>query len=200
MILNEESIPSPGTLYYQHKGTSDVRNVNHLWAGETVKSIIHNEVYIGNMVHGKSGTLSYKSRKLIAKLEEDWIRVEETQELIISRELWETVCDIDKNKVRKFPTADGIKSIFSGLVYCADCGFKMRNQVDRFTYKNGIPGRYSSFICGNYSRSGKSACTIHSIYEKVLHELVLTDIREIARFAEYDSDLLVQTILRMKES
>ncbi len=199
VMLNEEGVPSPGTLYYQRKGTSDVRNVNHLWAGETVKSIIRNEVYIGNMVQGKSGTLSYKSRKLIAKPEEDWIRVEGTHEPIISREIWETVCDIDKNKVRKSPTADGIRSIFTGLVYCADCGFKMRNQVERFTYKDGTPGRYSSFICGNYSRSGKAACTIHSIYENVLHELVLTDIREKARFAEYDSDSLIQTITRMKE-
>ena len=199
IMLNEEGIPSPGTLYYQRKGTSDVRNVNHLWAGETVKSIIRNEVYIGNMVQGKSGTLSYKSRKLIAKPEEDWIRVEGTHEPIISHEIWETICDIDRNRVRKSPTADGIRSIFTGLVYCADCGFKMRNQVERFTYKDGTPGRYSSFICGNYSRSGKAACTIHSIYENVLHELVLTDIREKARFAEYDSNSLIQTITRMKE-
>lgn len=199
IMLNEEGVPSPGTLYYQRKGTSDVRNVNHLWAGETVKSIIRNEVYVGNMVQGKSGTLSYKSRKLIAKPEEDWIRVEGTHEPIISSEIWETVCDIDRNRVRKSPTADGIRSIFTGLVYCADCGFKMRNQVERFTYKDGTPGRYSSFICGNYSRSGKAACTIHSIYENVLHELVLTDIREKARFAEYDSDSLIQTITRMKE-
>lgn len=199
IMLNEEGIPSPGTLYYQRKGTSDVRNVNHLWAGETVKSIIRNEVYIGNMVQGKSGTLSYKSRKLIAKPEDEWIRVEGTHEPIISREIWETVCDIDRNRVRKSPTADGIRSIFTGLVYCADCGFKMRNQVERFTYKDGTPGRYSSFICGNYSRSGKAACTIHSIYENVLHELVLTDIREKARFAEYDSDSLIHTITQMKE-
>ena len=81
-------------------------------------------------------------------------------EPIISREIWDTVVSIDKKKVRKTPPADGIRSIFTGLVYCADCGFKMRNHIERFTYKDGTPGRYSSFICGNYARSGKSACTI----------------------------------------
>ena len=91
--------------------------------------------------------------------------MEGTHEPIISRELWDTVVSIDKKKVRKSSSADGYKSIFTGLVYCADCGFKMRNQVERFTYKDGTPGRYSSFICGNYSRSGKGACTIHTIYE-----------------------------------
>lgn len=152
-----------------------------------------------DMVQGKTGTLSYKSRKLVGKPEEEWIRVEGTHEPIISRELWDTVVSIDKKKVRKSSSADGYKSIFTGLVYCADCGFKMRNQVERFTYKDGTPGRYSSFICGNYSRSGKGACTIHTIYENVLTQLVLEDIREKARFAEYDPEQLVQQIIRLKD-
>ena len=178
VTLNEEGVLPPGALYYQRKGRSDPRNVNHKWAETTVKALIRSEVYIGNMVQGKTGTLSYKSRKLINKPEEEWIRVEGTHEPIISREVWDTVVSIDKKKVRKTPPTDGIRSIFTGLVYCADCGFKMRNHIERFTYKDGTPGRYSSFICGNYARSGKSACTIHSIYENVLEELVLTDIRE----------------------
>ena len=198
-LLNEEGIPSPGVLYYQRKGQSDPRRVNHKWADQTVKNIVRSEVYIGNMVQGKTGTLSYKSRKLVGKPEEEWIRVEGTHEPIISRELWDTVASIDKKKVRKSSAADGYKSIFTGLVYCADCGFKMRNHVERFTYKDGTPGRYSSFICGNYSRSGKGACTIHTIYENVLTQLVLEDIREKARFAEYDPEQLVQQIIRLKD-
>ena len=63
----------------------------------------------------------------------------------------------------------------------------------------GTPGRYSSFICGNYSRSGKGACTIHTIYENVLTQLVLEDIREKARFAEYDPEQLVRQIIRLKD-
>ena len=59
---------------------------------------------------------------------------------IISREIWDTVVSIDKKKVRKTPPTDGIRSIFTGLVYCADCGFKMRNHIERFTYKDGNAG------------------------------------------------------------
>ena len=199
VTLNEEGVLPPGALYYQRKGRSDPRNVNHKWAETTVKALIRSEVYIGNMVQGKTGTLSYKSRKLINKPEEEWIRVEGTHEPIISREIWDTVVSIDKKKVRKTPPTDGIRSIFTGIVYCADCGFKMRNHIERFTYKDGTPGRYSSFICGNYARSGKSACTIHSIYENVLEELVLTDIREKARFVECDGERLAEQISRMKE-
>lgn len=138
-------------------------------------------------------------QKLVGKPKEEWIRVEGTHEPIISREVWDTVAAIDQKRVRKSDTADGIKSIFTGLVYCMDCGFKMRNQVERFTYKDGTPGRYSSFICGNYSRSGKKACTIHTIYEDVLKQLVLADIREKAQYAEYDRERLLTQIIRMKD-
>lgn len=72
--LNAEGIQPPGVYHYQQTGRSDPRRVNSLWADTTVKSLIRNEVYIGNMVQGKCGTLSYKSRRLIAKPEEEWIR------------------------------------------------------------------------------------------------------------------------------
>lgn len=198
-VLNEEGVQSPGVLYYQRKGQSDPRHVNHKWADQTVKSIIRNEVYIGNMVHGKTGTMSYKSRKLVSKPEDEWIRVEGTHEAIISRSVWNTVVSIDQKRVRKNETSDGYRSIFTGLVYCADCGFKMRNHTEKFTYKDGRPGRYSSFICGNYARSGKSACTIHMVYENVLEQLVLADIREKARLAEHDPERLAQQIVQLKE-
>lgn len=197
--LNDEGIQPPGELYYQRQGRANPRRVNHLWNESTVKVMLRNEAYIGNMVQGKCGTLSYKSKKLVCKPKEEWIRVEGTHEPIISREVWDTVAAIDQKRVRKSDTADGIKSIFTGLVYCADCGFKMRNQVERFTYKDGTPGRYSSFICGNYSRSGKKACTIHTIYEDVLKQLVLADIREKAQYAEYDRERLLTQIIRMKD-
>ena len=187
--LNEEGIPSPGMLYYQRKGKEDPRRVNHKWADATVKNIVRNEVYIGNMVQGKTGTMSYKNKKLISKPEDEWIRVEGTHEPIISRDVWDTV----------HAASDGIRSIFSGLVYCADCGFKMRNHTEKFTYKDGTPGRYSSFICGNYARSGKSACTIHTIYENALEQIVLEDIREKARFAAHDPEQLVRHIVSLKE-
>lgn len=197
--LNEEGIPSPGMLYYQRKGKSDPRRVNHKWADATVKNIVRNEVYIGNMVQGKTGTMSYKNKKLISKPEDEWIRVEGTHEPIISRDVWDTVQSIDQKRVRKNAASDGIRSIFSGLVYCADCGFKMRNHTEKFTYKDGTPGRYSSFICGNYARSGKSACTIHTIYENALEQIVLEDIREKARFAAHDPEQLVRHIVSLKE-
>lgn len=197
--LNEDGIQPPGDLYYQRTGKKDPRRTNHRWSESTLQGIIRNEVYIGNMVQGKQGTLSYKSHKLIDKPKDEWIRVEGTHEPIISREVWDTVVTIDNNCIRKRQTPDGIKSIFTGLLVCADCGFKMVNRVERYTYKDGRLGRNSSFLCGNYSRSGKAACSIHTIKESDLREIVMQDIREKAGCAAYDRERLMERIRSLKE-
>ena len=199
VALNADGIQPPRMLYYQRKGQSNPHRSNHKWCETTIKTLIQNEVYIGNMVQGKWGTLSYKCRKLIDKPKDEWIRVEGTHEAIVSQELWDTVLAINQKKVRKAPTSDGYKSIFTGLLYCADCGFKMRNHIEKFTYKDGRPGRYSSFICGNYARSGKHACTVHTIYENALTQLVLEDIREKARLATYNPEQLIQQIIHLRD-
>ena len=199
VTLNQEGTLPPGVYYYRNKGQEDPRRVNHQWAGTTVRALIRNEVYIGNMVQGKHGTVSYKSRKIIHKPKDEWIRVEGTHEPIISREIWDTVVSLDKNGVRKRGTSDGVSSIFTGLVRCADCGFKMRNQIEKKTRKNGEITRRSSFICGNYSRSGKTACTIHSIDEKALYQIVIDDIRAKARLVEYDREAMMERIIRIKD-
>ena len=197
--LNEDGIQPPGDLYYQRTGKKDPRRTNHRWSESTLQGIIRNEVYIGNMVQGKQGTLSYKSHKLIDKPKDEWIRVEGTHEPIISRDVWDTVVTIDNNCIRKRQTPDGIKSIFTGLLVCADCGFKMVNRVERYTYKDGRLGRNSSFLCGNYSRSGKAACSIHTIKESDLREIVMKDIREKAGCVAYDRERLLEHIRSLKE-
>ena len=197
--LNQEGVTPPGTLAYQRKGQDDPRRVNHRWAETTVKNLLHNEVYIGNMVQGKSSTVSYKCRKNIRKSPEEWVRVEGTHEAIISREVWDTVVNLDRNNVRKRKTSDGKNSIFTGLMYCADCGFKMRNHIDRYKRKNGEAVRLSFFMCNNYASSGRTACSIHTINEEALYQIVLEDIREKARLVAYDREAMLERIIREKD-
>jgi len=197
--LNDEGIQSPRESYYQKRGQNNPQRSINMWSNTTVKTLLQNEAYIGNLVQGKFGNMSYKSHKLIRKPESEWIRAEGTHEPIISREIWDTVMSIREKQVRKSDTMDGIKSIFTGLVYCADCGFKMRNKVDRMSLKGGRIKRYSRFICSSYAKSGKTACTIHSISEEVLYQLVLADIREKAQYADHDCEQLLAQIVRMKD-
>ena len=200
-LLNEEGIPCPSK--YKKLNGERYHNGQRLgkttyWTYATIHRMLKNQMYIGNMEQGRAPRQIMHGRaKQLDRSQ--WTVVEGTHEPIITREIWDTVVSIDQKKVRKSETSDGIKSIFTGLVYCADCGFKMRNQVERFTYKDGSPGRYSSFMCGSYSRSGKSACTIHTIYENVLTQIVLEDIREKARYAAHDRERLLTQIIRMKD-
>ena len=199
VALNDESVPPPGVVFYQRRGEEDPRRVNHKWAETTVKNIIRNEVYIGNMVQGRSSTVSYKCRKAVIKPKEEWVRVEGTHEPIISRDVWETVANMDRNKFRKREAPKGKSSIFTGLVYCADCGFKMRNHSDTYHLKSGESGRRCYFICGNYARSGKSACSNHAIKEEALYRIVLEDIRAKAQLVYYDREAMLERIIQAKD-
>ena len=106
---------------------------------------------------------------------------------------------IDAKRVRKSPAVKTDGSIFSGLLFCADCGFKMRYHTEHRKYRDGHVKLFKSFMCGSYGRSGKNACTIHSIYEDALKEIVLQDIREKAQYAEYDRERLIEQIIHMKD-
>ncbi len=197
--LNEEGIQSPRESYYQQQGRSNPHRSINRWSNTTVKTILRNEAYIGNLVQGRFGSVSYKSRKMVRKSADEWIRAEGTHEAIISRETWDTVVSIDQKQIRKPETSDGIKSIFTGLTYCADCGFKMRNRTDKIPNKSGELRRYSYFVCSSYAKGGKSVCSSHSIKEDVLYQLVLADIREKAQYVEHDRDRLLEKIIRIKE-
>lgn len=74
----------------------------------------------------------------------------------------------------------------------------MRSLIERRTNRAGEDVWYVSFMCNNYSRSGKSACTIHSISERKLRALVLEDIRYYAKLANENEDKLIQQILKQK--
>jgi len=196
-ILNEDRVPSPKEVYYQRKGGENTSS-NGLWNEVTLQKIIRNEVYIGHMVQGKTGTVSYKTHKIVGKPEEEWIRVENTHQPIIDSETWNTVCAIDEKKYKPRKTTGNGTNMFVGLLKCADCGSSMRFHAEKGTHKDGSPFSYNSFMCGNYARSGKHACTVHTIYESALTELVLHDIRAKAQLVACDEQSVIDQILRTK--
>ena len=102
-ILNDEKIPSP-TAYKQLHGIhyrSALKNTNAaLWSSPTVYQILHDQIYIGNMVQGKHKKISYKSKKTIWLPKSQWIVVENTHEAIIEREMFETVQRMMQERTR----------------------------------------------------------------------------------------------------
>lgn len=198
LTFNEERIPSPKGFYYSRKGKKNPNRENGIWNDSTVKVILRNEVYIGHMVQGKNGTISYKNHKMVAKPEEQWIRVENTHEPLVDLKTWDTVRLLDQKAYKPRRDSSGESNMFTGILKCADCGFNMRANIDKGIRKDGSEYRYVSFICGNYARSGKTACTVHTIYEHVMTQLILEEIRAYARLAAYDEQRVEDAILQTK--
>jgi hypothetical protein len=196
--LNNSGILPPRDYYYSKKSMKNPFKTCKAWTCVAVRGILDNEAYIGNMVQGKFGSASYKSHKLITKPAEEWIRVKNTHEPLISMDLWETARDIAEKRFHPHKRKDGSVSIFCGVLYCADCGFKMRSSTLKSTRKNGNEYVYNRFLCGTYSRSGRSTCTPHTIGENDLHELVVSQIREHAKAVVLDEKRIIEQIMKMQ--
>lgn len=198
MSLSREQIPSPKELYYRRKNKQNPTKMSGLWNAGTVKGILCSEIYIGHMVQGKFGTVSYKNHKQVAKPEEQWVRVEDTHEPLIDMEKWETVQALEAKNYRPRKRSDGKQSMFVGVLRCADCGFNMRALSRTGKRPDGASYNYLHFLCGNYARNGSIACTTHTIREEALTKLILDEIRTRAQQAVYDERRVVDAILQTK--
>ena len=194
--LNEEKVSTPRDLYYLQKGMVNPRQDGGYWQAQTVKAILRNEVYIGHTVQNKTGNISYKVHKQVGKPEAEWIRVEGTHEPLISMEVWELVRTIEQQNARSRTQANGETALFAGLLYCMDCGSTMRHHGDYHKCKDGTPVRstYESYLCNRYCCGGKDICTAHTMNQKVLIQVVLTDIRMKAKQARNDPARLIEQI------
>lgn len=126
-ILNEENVLSPYDYYCKRVGKFNARrSVTHLWGKDAVRRILYNPIYIGTLAQQRYTSVSYKNHKTVFKDEEDWVVIENNHEPIISQELWDKVREYDVSVSRGKSDKNGVVSPFSGLLYCADCGFKMK--------------------------------------------------------------------------
>ncbi|WP_237037660.1 recombinase family protein [Mediannikoviicoccus vaginalis] len=146
------------------------------WSAKTVNRIIENEVYIGNTLQGKSVTLSYKNKKQIVKEKEEWIRVENTHESIISKEVFtiaNTILKRDLNNSRGKNKID----IFTGMLFCKECGSSLIRRTVKYKEREEI-----FYICSKYNK--EKSCTRHSIKEETLIKAVSKIMKSYIEFNE----------------
>nr|WP_106790011.1 relaxase/mobilization nuclease domain-containing protein [Massilistercora timonensis] len=101
---------------------------------------------------------------------------EDTHPAIVDRHIFETVQEIRKHKRR--PTATGKLSIFSGKVFCADCGAKLH-----YCTANAFKANQDFFVCANY-RSNTGTCTGHYIRAVTLNRLVFRHIQSVLSYIQ----------------
>ena len=176
--LEKDNIMVP-SAYYQsvhRKCAQKVPIGSCHWDTKTVVHILENRQYTGCAVNFKSSTVSYKVHKKVYFDEEDQVIIPNMQEPIISEEDWLKVQELRKNKRR--PTKTGRTSLFSGLVFCPDCGAKLH-----FCASKSLRRDQEFFRCANY-KDGRGTCKIHYIRDVVLEDVVKEAISGLADFVK----------------
>ena len=177
-ILKKEQILTPTMYAYTRFG------MNHTcldtahpynWSDSAIANLLENEIYLGNTVNMKYSTKSYKDKRRVEHSREECLVFENTHPALITREVWDMVQRVRKNKRRLTKMEEQNK--YSGLVFCADCGSNM--VLHR---AHTMSASYNHFTCRTYKKDGE-ACTGHYIRECVLDEIVLEDLRRVTSAA-----------------
>ena len=188
-MLNDRGIPNPteykrlhGLRYQQPK-----RKNSTLWKYSAISDMLVNEIYIGNMVQGKYGSVSYKTKQNRPRPKEDWYRVTGTHEAIIDRDLWDRVQAMVSAQAKPFDA--GNIGLFARKVRCANCGYTMRSSKNH--------GRHY-LQCSN-RHVAKDACigsfiSVDRLEQVVVRELnalsqAYLDQEELERNVQFDQNL-----------
>ena len=189
--LCEEKILIPRAYRAMKNGTLETSTGFRFptdWVGKNVKMILENQVYLGHMVSHKTQTKSFKNRKLVAVPKEDWIVVKNTHEAIIDEETFELAQK--RIATRQRPTKVDEIDLFSGLLFCGDCGYKMYAVRGAGTLE-----RKHAYTCGNYRNRARNdmLCTTHYIRKSVLKELVLADLQRVTSYVKEHEQEFIET-------
>ena len=196
-ILIMEKVPTPGFINFQRDGTfaniyaGAPEEKSYAWTIAQVKSIMKDETYIGHTIHYRETNISFKNKRRIRKPQSEWVRVENTQEPIISEQVFRQVQEQIANRRRK--CKDGTTQIFSGLVKCADCGWSMAYGMNK---QNKKP--YGYYHCSKNGQ-GLHQCSMHYIRYDVLYTYILARVQYWSQQAQQDGDKLLQRLLNASD-
>lgn len=173
--LNNMGILNP-TGYKKKKLNQNYNNLkmkqeDYSWSPSTIRNILKNDIYIGNVTQGKRRVKSYKIHKIEQVPKDEWITVENMHEPIIEKELFEKVQKLSKTDTRVQNT--GTVSMWAGILKCADCKMAMHKKY----CKNKSGTVYEYYICGTYRKKSNKLCTKHTIKVDELEKAVLDAIR-----------------------
>ena len=171
--LNQMGVLSP--MEYKHSAGVKFETVfktseTAKWTYKAVHRILTNEVYIGVLAQGKRGTPNYKVRVVQFRNEEDWVKVENAHEPLVSYEDFMAVKEMMKRDMRCSPDKDEAH-LFSGFLFCADCHQSMIRKTVPSKNK-----KYVYFVCSSNKHS--HTCSPHSISEKEVEEKVFRAIHD----------------------
>lgn len=155
-----------------------LEKVDHpeVWTVTAIRRILSNPVYLGHTINFRTKKKSYKSHSVVILPKEDWVIYENTHEAIIDQDTFNIVQKLREGVKRRL-SIDGEMSVFSGLLYCADCGSKM--------YMNRHRGKEKDcFNCSSYRKEKRNTCFSHYITLSAVEKIVLCDLQRVLGMAK----------------
>lgn len=178
-MLTEEKILTPSAYGIAHgRHPTKVSQDKYTWETKSVVCILGQDAYTGCTTNFKTRKVSYKDKRVVHNPPEEFVTFENTQEAIIDKNTWERVQAIRQSRHRL--TKLGKVSIFSGLVFCGDCGSKLYYETGR-----NFNEKQNRFLCSG-ARKAVNRCSAHYIRECVLYDLVLRHLRQTLASAQKD--------------
>ena len=175
-ILTKDGVPVPGES--RDIGKTRKTALYSSWKQTTIRRILDNRVYLGELVQFKRRKINYKSKRRITVPEEERYICKGTHEAIIDEESFNAVQNIlKKNKSFKGTKHD---YLFKGLLYCAECGARLNITYSNYALKKYGEYRYTT-ICYSYSRLYSDICTRHSNSIPELEEVLIKHIKEVCK-------------------
>ena len=160
--LNELGIITPARHRENELGDSvGFVGKDRKWDAKMINRIISNPVYVGTLEQGKQMKLNYKSDKRINIKKEDWVVIENAHKGIVSQSIFA----IANEMLLRDVNSRGVPSLFSGMLFCKDCGSQMIRRVVKYKENTNV-----FYICGSHNDSGE--CSRHSVKEDELKDVV----------------------------
>lgn len=175
-ILTKDGVPVPGES--RDIGKTRRTALYSSWKQTTIRRILDNRVYLGELVQFKRRKINYKSKRRITVPEEERYICRGTHEAIIDEESFNAVQNIlKKNKSFKGTKHD---YLFKGLLFCSECGARLNVTYSNYALKRYGEYRYTT-ICYSYSRLYSDICTRHSNSIPELEEVLIKHIKEVCK-------------------
>ena len=151
---------------YKLSMSSEDEEIVYHWSTSTIGKMVTSEIYIGNLVWNRTGSISYKDHRQIYKPKSEWVIVEGTHEGIISVEDFNKIQETIKERLSKKKRPEKL-AIYKYKIKCADCGRSMCKMED---FRDGRTS--SNFYCRNY-KTTSSKCSPHKIKTSELDSMVI---------------------------
>ena len=189
--LEEDGVLTP-RAYWHSKGINRSGKVKDLppthWNSSSVIKMLSVQEYCGDILNFKTYSKSYKNKKRLENDRENWAIFKDVHEPIIERAVFEQVQQ-KRGRMRKRQAKDGERSMFSGLLVCADCGSNLH-----FHFNQGNP-EIKYFNCSNYKGNRGTCGSTHYVRVDFLEQVVLGEIRRLTKYAGlYEDDFLKEVI------